>query len=64
MPNKAVDIITNLGYDAFKSGVEFPIPLKAKQLSKRGGILLCELEDDRVYLSGNALLYMRGEIFI
>jgi PhzF family phenazine biosynthesis protein len=38
--------------------------LKAKQLSKRGGVLLCELEDNRVYLSGNASLYMQGEIFI
>lgn len=36
--------------------------LKAKQLSKRGGELLCEIHNDRVYLSGNAVLYMEGEI--
>lgn len=36
--------------------------LSAQQLSKRGGHLLCELVDDRVYLSGKGILYMTGEI--
>ena len=38
--------------------------LKAKQLSKRGGEVLCELEGERVLLSGNAVLYMEGSINI
>ena len=36
--------------------------LRARQLSARGGELGCELVDDRVRLSGRALLYARGEI--
>jgi PhzF family phenazine biosynthesis protein len=36
--------------------------LKAKQLSKRGGELLCELAADRVLIAGNAVLYMKGVI--
>lgn len=38
--------------------------LKAKQLSKRGGEVLCELKDDRVLLSGKAVLFMQGEIYL
>ncbi|MGN6616640.1 MAG: PhzF family phenazine biosynthesis protein, partial [Ilyomonas sp.] len=34
--------------------------LTAKQLSKRGGDLLCELKGDRVTMAGNAILYMQG----
>ena len=34
----------------------------AKQLSKRGGELWCELKGDRVLMSGKALEFMRGEI--
>ena len=34
--------------------------LKAKQLSKRSGELLCEVNKDRVLLSGNAKLYDEG----
>ena len=36
--------------------------LTAKQLSKRGGNLLCEYLGDRVKISGKAVLYMIGEI--
>ncbi|MCH5721372.1 PhzF family phenazine biosynthesis protein [Niabella hibiscisoli] len=38
--------------------------LKACQLSKRGGEIACRLEGDRVELSGEAVLYMKGEIFL
>ena len=38
--------------------------LKAKQISKRGGDLICELAGDRVLMSGNARLYMIGEIYV
>lgn len=36
--------------------------LNAQQLSKRGGMLLCEIKDDRVLLFGTASLYLKGEI--
>ncbi len=36
--------------------------LKALQLSKRGGLLKCSLAGDRVGLSGNVVVFMRGEI--
>lgn len=35
--------------------------LKARQVSKRGGDLECEIDGDRVKLSGRAVLYMKGE---
>lgn len=38
--------------------------LECKQLSARGGELLCELVDDRVLMSGKCILYMKGKIFI
>jgi PhzF family phenazine biosynthesis protein len=38
--------------------------LKAKQLSPRGGKLLCELSGDRVLISGKAILYLEGHIVI
>ena len=38
--------------------------LSAKQISQRGGDLICELKDDRVLISGKAVTYLRGEIFI
>ena len=38
--------------------------LKARQLSKRGGELLCEIDNDRVSLSGHAVLYLIGEITV
>jgi PhzF family phenazine biosynthesis protein len=40
------------------------IHLVAKQLSARGGEMQCELRGDRVFLSGHAVLYMQGEIFL
>lgn len=36
----------------------------AKQLSSRTGILKCALKGDRIELRGNAVLYMKGQIFI
>ncbi len=38
--------------------------LKAKQVSNRGGKLLCELKGDRVLISGSAVAYMTGSIEI
>ena len=38
--------------------------LRAKQLSRRGGNLFCELKEDSVLISGNASLYLRGEYFL
>jgi PhzF family phenazine biosynthesis protein len=36
----------------------------ARQISRRGGELFCELASDRVRIGGKARLFMRGEIFI
>ena len=36
--------------------------LRAKQVSNRGGKLLCELQGDRVLISGSAVTYMAGSI--
>lgn len=36
--------------------------LTAKQLSARGGELLCELRDERVLIAGQVVEYLRGEI--
>lgn len=38
--------------------------LHAMQLSERGGELFCELDGDRVKMSGKAQLYLRGEIYV
>jgi PhzF family phenazine biosynthesis protein len=38
--------------------------LSAKQLSARGGDLICELRGDRVVIAGNVVEYLRGEIEI
>ncbi|MEN8220126.1 MAG: PhzF family phenazine biosynthesis protein [Pseudomonadota bacterium] len=38
--------------------------LRAKQLSSRGGELVCEIANNRVQISGKAVEYMRGEIKI
>ena len=40
------------------------LKLSAKQISKRGGYLTCELAGSRVLMSGKAALYMKGEIYI
>jgi len=36
--------------------------LTAKQISTRQGILKCRLDKDRVYISGKAKPYLKGEI--
>ncbi|MBB6459442.1 PhzF family phenazine biosynthesis protein [Flammeovirga kamogawensis] len=36
----------------------------AKQLSKRGGELHCVLLEDKVLISGNAVTYLKGEIYV
>ena len=36
--------------------------MKARQLSARGGRLICEMQDDRVLISGKAVTYLKGEI--
>ena len=38
--------------------------LSAWQCSKRGGILLCENQDDRVLIGGQAVTFMNGYIHI
>jgi len=38
--------------------------LFARQISTRGGELFCELESDRVKIGGNAVLYLKGEIYV
>ncbi len=38
--------------------------LVARQLSRRGGTLLCALEGDTVNISGTAVLYLRGRLAI
>jgi PhzF family phenazine biosynthesis protein len=38
--------------------------LHAYQLSNRRGELWCELKNDRVLMSGNAVTYLKGEIFV
>ncbi len=38
--------------------------LHALQLSKRGGELFCENMGDRVRISGNAVLYAKGELYL
>lgn len=38
--------------------------LRARQISQRGGELLCELHNDRVRIAGRSALFMKGEIFL
>jgi predicted PhzF superfamily epimerase YddE/YHI9 len=38
--------------------------LFARQISRRGGELFCELVGDRVRIGGKAVLYLRGEIVL
>lgn len=38
--------------------------LYARQISKRGGELFCELRDERVKIGGHAVLYLKGEIYV
>ena len=36
--------------------------LSAKQVSKRGGNIICEIRNDRVFLTGKAVPYLQGTI--
>ena len=36
----------------------------ARQISQRSGELFCKLEGDRVKIGGNAVLYLKGEIYL
>jgi predicted PhzF superfamily epimerase YddE/YHI9 len=38
--------------------------LFARQVSKRGGELFCELAEKRVRIGGNAVTYLKGEIYV
>ncbi len=38
--------------------------LRARQLSRRGGELICEDRGERVSIAGRAVLYLEGEIFL
>ncbi len=38
--------------------------LTAYQASARGGVLKCELQEDRVLMTGRAALYMKGQIYV
>ncbi|TGN41158.1 PhzF family phenazine biosynthesis protein [Marinobacter confluentis] len=38
--------------------------LDARQVSRRGGILRCELKGDRVAIAGQAVLYMEGSVIL
>jgi len=38
--------------------------LFGRQISQRGGELFCELKGDRVKIGGNAVLYLKGEIYV
>tara|TARA_B100000575_G_scaffold227043_1_gene187696 strand:+ start:3039 stop:3821 length:783 start_codon:yes stop_codon:yes gene_type:complete len=38
--------------------------LKARQVSKRGGVLFCQNAQNRVFIGGKAILYMKGKIEI
>lgn len=37
---------------------------EARQLSTRGGLLRCELKDDRVAIAGQAAFYMEGAVYL
>ena len=38
--------------------------LNARQVSRRGGDLRCELAGDRVLIGGQATLYLKGHIYL
>lgn len=38
--------------------------LQARQISKRGGDLTLRLDGERLFISGNAMLYLKGQIFV
>ncbi|MDJ0974561.1 MAG: PhzF family phenazine biosynthesis protein, partial [Planctomycetota bacterium] len=39
-------------------------PLRARQISERGGDILCTVKGDRVELAGDAVLFAKGQIHI
>ena len=45
-----------------KNGDWFTMYFPARQLSKRGGILMCKYMGEKVAISGQAKVFMRGEI--
>lgn len=61
------DSVTGSAYTQltpYWSGKLGKLKLNAKQVSARGGKVICELEQDRVLISGNAVKYMEGTIEI
>lgn len=46
------------------AGVLHKKDLKARQISERGGYLECSLQDERVVIGGQAVTYLKGEIWI
>lgn len=48
----------------FWSGRLNKLSLSAYQASERGGHLICELSQNRVKIKGNAITFMKGEIFL
>jgi len=38
--------------------------LNAKQVSARGGEVHCQVDNDRVLISGKAVLFMKGSIYV
>jgi len=50
------------GFVPFWAGQLGKTTLHAKQLSARRGELFCELKGNRVFISGYAVAYMKGEI--
>lgn len=38
--------------------------LTAQQLSTRTGLIQCETVDNRVYITGNAITYLKGDIML
>jgi len=61
------DPVTGSAYSQlmpYWSGNLGKLKLQAKQVSSRGGRLLCELKGDRVLISGSAVTYMTGSIEI
>lgn len=48
----------------FWSGRLGKTEMLAKQVSQRGGVLKCKMLGDRVEMSGQAILYLTGEIYI
>jgi PhzF family phenazine biosynthesis protein len=40
------------------------LKLHSRQLSHRGGDLFCELKNDRVFISGKAVIYMQGAVLL